>query len=132
MEDFHPFLPPIYFEMIDTNHIIIIGGMRTFNRRIEVGFMKKSTKLTNIGGVMNNNILTKMVIACLWCFCTLLVAENPYDQKPIENDENQAKARKEAAYEIQKEFLEEKPRIPHHIDPPHQLIEPGISLHHSG
>jgi septal ring factor EnvC (AmiA/AmiB activator) len=66
--------------MIDTNHIIIIGVMRTFNRRIEVDFMKRSTKLTNIGGVMNNNILTKMVIACLCC-CTMLVAKTHIDDQ---------------------------------------------------
>ena len=47
---------------------------------------------------MNNNILTKMVIACLWCFCTLLIAENPYDQKPVEDK----KAKKEAVYKAEK------------------------------
>ena len=45
MDYFHPFLHPIYFEMIDINHIIIFGAMRTFNRRIEVDFTKKSAKL---------------------------------------------------------------------------------------
>ena len=73
MEDFHPYLTPIYFEMIDINHIIIIGGMRTFNRRIEVGFMEKSAKLTNIGGVMNNHILTKIMLTCA-CMMTFMVA----------------------------------------------------------
>jgi hypothetical protein len=75
MEVFHPFLYPIYFEMLDTNHIIIIGGMRTFDRRIEVGFMKKSAKLTKTGGVMNTNILTKIMLtcACMMTFIVLLV-----------------------------------------------------------
>jgi hypothetical protein len=50
---------------------------------------------------MNNNILTKMVIACLWCFCTLLIAENPYDQKPVVDHD----ARKEAAYKAEKEAI---------------------------
>jgi len=33
--------------MIDINHIIIVGVMRTLNRRIGVDFMNKSAKLTN-------------------------------------------------------------------------------------
>ena len=36
--------------------------MRTFIRKIGVDFTKKSMNITNIGGVMNNNILTKIVI----------------------------------------------------------------------
>ena len=73
MEDFHPFLYLIYYIKIDINHIIIIRGIRTFNRRIEVDFMKKSAKLTNIGGVMNNNILTKIMLTCA-CMMTFMVA----------------------------------------------------------
>ena len=47
MDVFHPYLPPNYYEMIDINHIIIVGVMRTLNRRIGVDFMNKSAKLTN-------------------------------------------------------------------------------------
>jgi len=47
MGTFHPYLHPNYFVMLDMNHIIIAGVMRTLNRRIWVDFMKKSAKLTN-------------------------------------------------------------------------------------
>ena len=32
---------------------------------------------------MKVNNITRLLVACLWCCCTLLIAENPYDEKPI-------------------------------------------------
>ena len=95
MEDFHPFLHPIWFDLIDINHIIIIGDVRTFDRKIEVDFTKKSAKLTKTGGVMNTNILTKIVTACLCMWSLGLAAEKtfvPVDQKADQTVEQTNKA----------------------------------------
>ena len=50
---------------------------------------------------MKVNNITRLLVACLWCCCTLLIAENPYDQKPIEDKS----AKKEAAYKAEKEAI---------------------------
>ena len=34
---------------------------------------------------MKVNNITRLLVACLWCCCTLLIAENPYDEKPVED-----------------------------------------------
>jgi len=67
--------------------------MRTFNRKFGVGFMKKSMNITNIGGVMNNNILTKIVIACLCMWSLGLAAESvKINKKQLKENQAQVTA----------------------------------------
>ena len=49
---------------------------------------------------MKVNNITRLLVACLWC-CSILIAANPYDQKPIEDKS----AKKEAAYKAEKEAI---------------------------